>query len=472
MKTLNGFPRWPEYIFLLAVGLMLFGCGRNESQSVATPTESKAQISIAPLTLVLAPHEGQGRIDAEIRQRQDQIRGGPGSVAGLERLGWLFVAKARETYDSGFYTLAEQCALAIEDRQPHSAEAVLLRGHALHSQHRFKEAEALAQELVKGRGLAFDYGLLGDILVDLGRVDEAARAYQSMLDLKPDPQGYARAAHIRWLKGDRDGALELMRMAARGVSPRDQESAAWMHTQLARYLWQAEPSAEAARALDVALAFQSDYAPALLLRGRMLLGTSRNAEAIQILRRAAKANPLPEYLWVLSEALSADGRQAEAREVEARLASSGITSDPRTCALFLASRRENVETALSLARGELAERGDIFTHDAVAWALAATGRAPEAHAQMSQALLLGTQDSRLHFHAMVIAANAGHLNEARSWLAKVEPGVTLLLPSERHHFDRTAKLIRSSSQARISTISPSAKEFFPTVNIGSTAAKN
>jgi hypothetical protein len=61
--------------------------------------------------------------------------------------------------------------------------------------------------LVSQRGLAFDYGLLGDILVDVGRVDEAARAYQTMLDLKPDPQGYTRGRRIRWLKGDLTGRL-------------------------------------------------------------------------------------------------------------------------------------------------------------------------------------------------------------------------------------------------------------------------
>jgi hypothetical protein len=53
--------------------------------------------------------------------------------------------------------------LELESRQSGSPEAMLLRGHALHSQHRFHEAEALAQQLVAKRGLGFDYGLLGDI---------------------------------------------------------------------------------------------------------------------------------------------------------------------------------------------------------------------------------------------------------------------------------------------------------------------
>ena len=66
-------------------------------------------------------------------------------------------------------------------------------------------------------------------------------------------EGYARAAHIRWLKGDLEGTLEVMAMAAGGGTARDVESGAWMHTQLARYLWQAGKDAETAHALRIAL---------------------------------------------------------------------------------------------------------------------------------------------------------------------------------------------------------------------------
>ena len=228
------------------------------------------------------------------------MRAGVNADAAIEQLGWLFVAKARTSFDPGFYIFAEHCALSLESRNAGSAEALLLRGHVLQSEHRFREAEALARELVRQRGLSFDYGLLGDILADVGRADEAAQAYQAMLDLKPDPQGYARAAHIRWLKGDVDGAIELMRMAASGVSPCDAESAAWMRTQLARYLWQTQLHDDAAGALDIALESQKDYPPALFLRGRMLLAAGRIDDAIQSLRPAAKGNPLPEYQWVLA----------------------------------------------------------------------------------------------------------------------------------------------------------------------------
>ena len=51
-----------------------------------------------------------------------------------------------------------------------------------------------------------------------------------MLDLKPFYQSYTRAAHLRWLKGDLDGATDAMRLAISSASPRDPESSAWAWT--------------------------------------------------------------------------------------------------------------------------------------------------------------------------------------------------------------------------------------------------
>ncbi len=469
MKTFKARRTYTEYIFILAVGFACASCHRQGGPPPAADLTSVS--SFSPVTLVLTTHEGREDLDIKIRDRQERIRGGLDSVADFERLGWLFVAKARASYDAGFYKLAEQCALVMDGLQPRSAEALLLRGHVLHSQHRFKDAEALAQQLVMERGLAFDHGLLGDILVDLGRVDEAARAYQSMLDLKPDPQGYARAAHIRWLKGDIEGAVELMRMAVRGVSPRDAESAAWICTQFARYLWQSQLNEEAASALDMALGLQSNCAPALLLRGRMFLSEGQNEEAISALHAAAQINPLPEYLWVWSEALRADGRETEAMRVEKQLTRAGVGSDPRTCALFLASHAGQREGALALARAELADRQDIFTHDALAWALAAGGHFAEARAPMGRALALGTPDARLYFHAVVIAAGAGHYNEARHWLEKVKGLTPQLLPSEKKQLATTAALI-GSPRTGASAPLPSTEDFLPLGKNESMAARN
>ena len=102
---------------------------------------------------------------------------------------------------------------------------------------------------------------------------------------------------------------------------------------------------------------------------------------------------------MLAEALRAAHREDEAGVVEMQIVSKGPVTDPRTCSLYLATRRTNSELALRLARRELAERADVFTHDALAWALAAAGKFDEAQSHLRLALAQGTQDARLAFHA-------------------------------------------------------------------------
>ena len=92
------------------------------------------------------------------------------------------------------------------------------------------------------------------------------------------------------------------------------------------------------------------------------------------------------------------------REVEAKIIDRGATEDPRAFSLFLATRGENVEQAVQLAQQELTNRGDVFTHDALAWALAVAGRTAEATTYINQALSEGTVDARLFLHAGIIAA--------------------------------------------------------------------
>ena len=308
---------------------------------------------------------------------------------------------------------------------------MLLRGHVLHNQHQFKEAEPIARRLATQRGAPFDHGLLGDLLMEQGKLDEAARAYQAMIDLRPDLQSYARGAHLRWLKGDLSGAIELMQKASRAASPLDANSAAWVHTRLALLRLQAGAIDPAKLSCEAALHFQQEYPPALLARGRVLLAAGKSSDAVESLRRAAGLNPLPEYQWVLAEALRAAGRAAEATTVEGQLERTGAFTDPRTYALYLATKGKSPAQAVTLAEKELHERADVFTHDALAWSLAAAGRMPEARARMNLALAEGTQDARLFCHAASIAERSGDMAAARRWADQAAQHIHMLLPSEQ-----------------------------------------
>jgi tetratricopeptide (TPR) repeat protein len=423
---------------LLAVGCLLVFSLSQKSKNEPSKAPAVAATFDNALSLVLTPQTGDSRTDKEISRLQQQIRNGRNPQLGLEQLGWAFVTKARESFDPGFYKLAEQCARSIEKRNPQSQEAMLLLAHVLQNLHRFKESETLARRLVQQRGLSFDYGLLGDALMEQGKLGDAVDAYQRMMNLKPDLRAYARAAHIRWLKGDLEGAIEAMQLAVSAASPQDAESAAWVNTRLATYLFYAGEFNEAEQRCALALSLQNNYPPTLLLQGRILLGQSRFGEAVDALQNAVKLNPLPEYQWTLAEALRTADKENEASEVEAQLCQRGASNDPRTLALYLATRHEAPETALRLARAEFDSRSDVFTHDALAWSLAAAGNIPEALSEMQRALAEGTQDARLFFHAGIIASQAGQSADAGRWLRKASDLSHLLLPSERNELQTVA----------------------------------
>jgi tetratricopeptide (TPR) repeat protein len=399
----------------------------TQACSRTAPTADAGSARLDRACVVAAAANAGG--DAAMAKLQRDLRERRIPARAAEQLGYRFIAKARLSNDAGFYTMAEQAAACIESIDPGDAAALLLRGHVLHQMHRFADAERIARRLVTVREFVLDYGLLGDVLMEQGRLAEAATAYQKMIDLKPFYQSYTRAAHLRWLKGDLDGAIEMMHAAIRAASPRDAESVAWAYTRLAVFELQRGRLAEAKRMTGAALHYVPDYAAALLAQGRILLAQMKPGDAVGSLEQAARLNPLPEFQWALADTLRALNRLDEAAAIEKQLVATGA-EDPRTVALYLSTRREDREKAVALARAELEKRGDIFTLDALAWALASAGQVAEASAVMARALAEGTQDGRLFMHAAVIAAADGRAADAKQWAARARTLQFTLLPSE------------------------------------------
>jgi tetratricopeptide (TPR) repeat protein len=416
-------PGW----LLLSVGcaaLVAAACHRT----LPTGESATAAPAVDRACVVAAAADARG--DKAIAALQDDLRARRSPAHAAEHLGYRFVAQARLVNDPGYYTVAERAAACLETLKAGDPAALLLRGHVLHQMHRFTEAEAIARRLVTQREFPLDFGLLGDVLMEQGRLSEAAEAYQKMIDLKPFYQSYTRAAHLRWLRGDLDGAIALMQSAVKAASPRDPESIAWAYSRLAAYQLQAGRLGDADAFADSALQYVADYSAALLLRGRVLIARRQDAAAVEVLARAARLNPLPEYQWILADTLRRLRRDDEAAAVERELVRTGSTSDPRTLSLVLATRRAEGGQALALARREIERRRDVFTLDSLAWALASSGQLDEAATLMTQALAEGTQDGRLFVHAAVIAAAGGRAADAARWTRKALALQFTLLPSE------------------------------------------
>jgi len=97
-------------------------------------------------------------------------------------------------------------------------------------------------------------------------------------------------------------------------------------------------------------------------------------------------------------------------------------------ALFEADRG-NAERAEELARAASEARPDnVFTADALAWALHRSGKSAAALPYVARALRLGSVDTAVRYHAAVIAAAVGDEQAARQHLDRAGPGLAWAAP--------------------------------------------
>lgn len=409
-------------------------CGGGVTEPSATAGTSlpaaSAVAQAGPLRIALASHRGEAPLDLQIREMQAKVAEKV-DAPRLERLATMFISKARSSGDSGFYKQAEACAQAMQPLKDGGPASQLVLGHVRHAMHDFPAAERIARELVASRGMFLDLGLLGDVLLDQGRLDEARDVYQRMVDIKPCLQSYSRIAQLRWLQGDLAGARELLASAASAGSQRDPESLAWVAVRRAQLELQVGDAPSAKRHADQALVLVPDYPAALAMRGRAAWALGDKELAVRSLTEAAERSMLPEHLWAQADVLRAVGRTADAEVVEATLLRCGEREDPRTFALWLATTSREVPRALQLAETELLLRQDVLTQDVLALARLRQGDLVGAHDAMRQALSTGVRDPRLQLHAGAIALSRGERTVAAEYFEAARLQQDSLLPCER-----------------------------------------
>ena len=366
----------------------------------------------------LAPVAGDQAVDALIRTAQRAVRGNPRRTRPLLELAQAFIRKARERSDPSWYELARDAvdrALRI-DRD--DATALQLQAHLLMQDHRFREAREAAQRIIaRHPNNSATYGVLGDAEMEVGHYAAAEQAYQRMNDMRPNLASYARASWMRWLLGDIEGAIEVGQRAIGAGSPRSPEEVAWSTAQLGQLYFAVDDLDQAAEQFNHALRLFPDHPPAHLGLGRVAEARGDLDGAIAHYQAAVRGSSITEHLAALAGAREAAGRAAEARDVTAQLERAGRRSDPRTLALFYADRNLEPAAAVALARRELSNRDeDVYTQDALAWALLRAGNLEEAQAMSVRARRLNTPEARFLFHGGMIALARGDRAEARTLL--------------------------------------------------------
>jgi tetratricopeptide (TPR) repeat protein len=349
-----------------------------------------------------------------IEQARSLVAKEPRRCQGYTDLALALARRARETSDPAFYAQADQAIDTCLALSPDDLEALKLRAWVRLGQHRFAEARDLATALNKRVPDDLTvYGLLTDAHVELGDYAKAEAACQWMLDLRPgNVPALTRAAYLRELFGDVDGALELMAAAYGQVPPYEVEDRAWILTQIGHLHLAAGRIADAAAVLQEALSQFPRYHYALGQMAKVRTAQGRLQDAVDLLRQRQQQAPHAENLYELAEALERAGQADAARtafaEFERAARAEMKTADNANHELvyYYADHAARPAEALDLARDELARRRDVQTLAAHAWALRANGRAAEAQTEMQAALSVGTRDPELRRRADLIARAA------------------------------------------------------------------
>jgi tetratricopeptide (TPR) repeat protein len=375
--------------------------------------------SVAPLSAqALRPNamlaSGDTPAQRKIAMARASIARDAKHAQGHVDLALALTQRARETADPVYYQQAEaavQAALAIS---PDNFEALKVRTWALLGQHQFAAAHALATTLnTRVPDDLMVYGMLTDANIELGRYDDAETSAQWMLDLRPgNIPALTRAAYLRELFGDIEGAIELMRSAVNRMPFQETEDRAWVMTQIGHLeLVRRQPTA-AESALEEALALFPDYHYALGTLAEVRTAQKRHREAAMLQRQRYEVAPHPENLYELAEAQARAGMMADAAksyrqfEAGARAEMKGDDNANRELIAYWAGAGKKPAEALKLAEQEIARRGDVYTREAYAWALFKSGRRADARREIAKALAVGVRHPRLLERAAAIQGKA------------------------------------------------------------------
>jgi tetratricopeptide (TPR) repeat protein len=357
----------------------------------------------------LAEHVASMKTDDRIAMYSLMAKTKPDDAHYQVLLAGAYVQKTRETTDYSYLDRAAAILSAVLSDDRTNYEAQRLQVETQLEKHEFDKAAEASRRLIRiGPDDPWNWGTLGDALTEIGDYNGAAEAYQKMVALRPDLASYNRAAHFHFLYNDVPGAIEIMKKAidAGSSSP---ENVAWCLVDLGNIYFKTGELSQAQDAFERALRTFRAYHPAYAGLAKVLAAKGDAAGAIDNYKRAQAITPLPDYAAALYDLYRQSGHADLAKQQMSLLdaidqvsRATGETAN-RNLVFAFADRNVKLDRALELARGELQFRRDIYSYDALAWALYKNRQYAEAQEYMKKAMELKTPEPLFREHAAAIA---------------------------------------------------------------------
>jgi tetratricopeptide (TPR) repeat protein len=364
------------------------------------------------------------KTDDRIAMYQSLVQSKPEDLHYQNLLAGAFIQKVRETTDFSYLDRSSQILENVISLDSQNYEALRLRSEVELERHNFKKVAEYSRQLATlAPNDSWNWGTLGDALIETGDYEPAAEAYQKMVSIRPDLSSYNRAAWYHFLAGDMPGAIEIMKRAIQSGSA-SAENTAWCLVELGHLYMKSGRIAEAEQSYATAIKVFPGYHPGYAGLGRSQAAAGDVAAAIQSFERAQASTPLPDYAAALYDLYTAAGKtkkaadQMELIDVIDNLGQAAKEKANRNLAIIYADHDHRVDRALELATAELDVRRDIYTYDALAWALYKNKKFAEAEKAIAEAMKLSTPEPAFYYHAGMIASGLGKKQEAAEYLKK------------------------------------------------------
>jgi tetratricopeptide (TPR) repeat protein len=303
--------------------------------------------------------------------------------------------------------------------------------------HRFIETRDLARQLttlMPGKTLPLQ--LLGDASLEIGDLDDAAKAYDDLTELAGTTIGTeARAARLAWIRGKLDDARKHLEDAlSMAREENDPETLVWALVQRGEYAFRRGLLDEAEVHYAEALKLASEYWAALEHMAELRGAQGRDEEAVALFTKVAEATSRPELWQALGDFHLFRRRTDEANAAHERALvgyrasiDRGETLYVHHLAGFYSDSQENAEEAVKWARRDLESRKSGYAWDTLAWALSKSGDSAGALDAARKAIATGIADPHVLQHAGLILLGAGEVPEGQRVLkrcAEINPHFT------------------------------------------------
>jgi tetratricopeptide (TPR) repeat protein len=400
-----------------------------------------------------SPFRGLTPAQQQIAWSQAAIQTNPDKAQPYNDLALGYIRRARETGDNSYLNQAEAALKDSAKRVPGNLEGEKAHAMILLGRDQFVEALQFSRKLnQKTPDDILTYGFIADAATALGDYAEAEQATQWMLDLREgNIPGLLRAARLRVIYGDTDGALDFYSQAYQQIPPTQTEDQAWTLTQMAEIQLSTGHLDEADSLLRSALQKFPGYYLTLEAAARVETARHHYSQALDLLRQRDDGSVSLSSLYFLALTLDRAGDSTAASaykgfELKALNATNEAVNANRQLVLYYLGRGNKPAEALRIAEQEVSRRHDVFTLDAHAWALCANSRYGDAKKQIDPVLALGIRDAAIFYHAGAIAERLDdHADAVRYLNQSLELNPESEVAVEAH--DALAKAIAASAMA-------------------------